>query len=178
MAYRVNYRAAQGQQGAGVTGGGYLLDQIQHNFRAIASGASYSEVVAIIPTADTRDVRVSILGDYEPISVTPTFVIGRVQLSLTASFASLASTSSPLVQLVRNRFEPASAPTSVSQAVIATWDFAAPINTSLPMQPWTVSGSLISNGTLNQGDVLSLNNTPVSATIAVPAGAITIDLLG
>ena len=176
--HRINDRAAQGQQFAGSPGGGFLLDQIQHNFRAIASGASYSEVVAIIPTPDTRDAYASFLGDYEPISVTPQFGVIRAHLSLTASFASLAAASAPLLTLVRNRFEPASAPTSVSAAVIATWDFSAPINTSLPLQPWTVVTSLISNGRLEAGDVLTLSNNPASATIAVPAGAITIDILG
>ena len=178
MAYRINYRAAQGQQGAGTPGGGVLLDQIRHTWTNIASGASLSQPVAILPSLDTTDFAVSILGDYNPISFAPVFRIGRAQIALNVSFASLASTSSPLLQLVRNRPEPASAPTSVSSAIIAQWDFSD-VSTggfSLPFQPWTRSGSLISNGQLQPGDVLSLNNTPVSATVSVPPGTLMIDI--
>lgn len=180
MAYRINYRAAQGQQGAGTPGGGVLLDQIQHSWQNIVSGASRSQPIAIMASLDTTDFAVSILGDYNPISYAPTYRIGRAQIALNVSFASVASTSAPLLQLVRNRVEPASAPASVSSAIIAQWDFSD-ISTggfSLAFSPWTRSGSLISNGTLRPGDVLSLNNTPVSATMSVPPGVLMIDIEG
>ena len=173
MAFRVNYRAAQGQQGQGTPGGGYLLDQVQQVFGGFVSGASRSTYVGIVPQFDTRDFVVSILSDVEPQSFTPHPVIGRVTLALATSVASIASTSSPLVQLVRRRISSTGSSTW-NEAVVATWDYSA-MSVSLPWLPKTVSGSLISNGVLNAGDVLTLNNTPVSATIAVASGGLVID---
>lgn len=180
MTYRINYRAAQGQQGAGTPGGGVLLDQIQHSWQNIASGASRSDPVAIMPSLDTTDAAVSILGDYNPSSFAPVYRVIRAAIALNVSFTSVASTSAPLLTLVRNRPEPASAPTSVSAAIIGTWDFSAAGGNgfSLPFTRWALAGSLISNGALNPGDVLSLNNTPVSATMSVPPGVLTVDIEG
>lgn len=173
MAFRINYRAAQGQQGQGSPGGGFLLDQVQQFFPGFASGASAATFVGVVPQFDTRDFSVSILSDVEPMAFTPHPVIGRVTLILATSLASIASTSSPLVQLVRRRISSTGSSTW-NEAVIATWDYSA-MSTSLTWLPKSVSGSLVSNGVLNAGDVLTLNNTPVSATIAVPSGGLLID---
>ena len=180
MAYRIRYRSAQGQQGAGTPGGGVLLDQIQHTWQNIVSGASRSFPIAIMPSLDTTDAVVSILGDYSPSSFTPRYQVVRAAIALNVSFTSVASTSAPLLELVRQRKEPASAPTSVSAVTIATWDFSdtSTGGFSLAFNPWARAGSLISNGALQPGDVLSLNNTPVSATMSVPPGVLTVDIEG
>lgn len=179
MAYRIRYRSAQGQQGAGTPGGGILLDQVQFNWHTvIASGASRNFPVFIMPSLDTTDAVVSILGDYSPSPFTPRYQVIRAAIAINVSFASVASTSAPFLQLLRNRGEPASGPTSVSQAVIATWDFAD-ISTggfSLPFTRWARGGSLISNGALVPGDVLSLVNDPVSQTMSIPPGVLTVDI--
>ena len=80
MTYRINYRAAQGQQSQGSPGGGYLLDTIRTTWAAMASGAGVSLPVAIVPHFDTTDFGSSILGDYEPQTFTPHVRIGRVTL--------------------------------------------------------------------------------------------------
>lgn len=176
MAYRIGYRSTQGQQSQTATGGGFLLDQYKMSWVTQASNAlPVSLPVGIIPQFDTADFGSSILGDYEPLTQTPHPRIGRVTLAFSISIASVASTSAPVVTLNRVRSEPASAPTSTSIAAIATFDLSA-FTVSLPWFGYSVSGSLVSNGVLNAGDVLVFNASAVSNSVSLPAGTLLVDI--
>lgn len=169
MGYRINYRAAQGQQFAGTPGGGMLLDQYKMSWLNIASTVlPVSLPIGIMPDKDTVDFGVSILSDTEPTSFGIQYRIGRLSLVLNGNLASSAS--SPIVAVKRWR--------AGTSAGIATFDFTS-IGASA-WQPINRTGAQISVTCLVSADVLGLTVTSGGGGggASFPGGTVLLDIEG
>lgn len=169
MAFKVNYRAAQGQAFRQAVGGGYLLDQAE-TVQPPQASTFYPTTVPVrqMPVIDTADFGVSILGDYEPASTgTPGFRIGRVGLAFAVSQVSTTACN-PSFTLKKY--------TGSTGVAVATFNLTA---TAFPV-PWqsvNLTGTNISNGTLVAGDMLVVSiASNGTGQVSLPAWSMLIDI--
>lgn len=166
--FRLNYRAAQGQQFAGTPGGGFLLDQWEARAAPQASTFYPTTIpIKMFPVVDVVDYGVSVLLDTEPSSVAVQGKIGRLSLAFAVSQVSTTACN-PSFTVKRFR--------AGASAAVGTFNLTA---TPFPTVWGAVhlTGTQISNGTLQAEDVLVLSIVSNGAgQVSLPAFALTVDI--